>query len=159
MSKLSVFIRTEHNYDMDLASSLDGLSCLDPSLAQQNSRDECDINVIMERFGRGAELPQNFRPPQYADFVGVSDYHSALNAVAAAAESFDAMPATLRSRFANDPSQLMAFLDDPENRQEAVKLGLLPKPSPIVSAASSAAIDPSTGEILLPGQTVSMPKA
>lgn len=129
MSNLkSTFLRTPYNYDMSLVSDETGLHCKDPSLAQQNSKDECDINIIMERFGRGMELPENFRPPQYADFTGISDYHSAMNQVAQANEAFDAMPAKLRARFNNSPADLMAFLEDDSNRSEAERLGLVVPP-------------------------------
>ena len=135
-------LRTPYNYDRDQVSLDTGLSCPEPTLAQQNARDECDINVIMERFGRGMALPDNFSPPQYGDFVGINDYHSAMNQVAAARESFDSMPANLRARFNNDPGQLMAFLDDSENRQEAVKLGLVPPPPETLPAAPQAPSEP-----------------
>jgi phage internal scaffolding protein len=122
------FLRTPYNYDTDAVSLETSLHCSDPSLAQQNSKDECDINVIMERFGRGMALPENFRPPQYGDFEGIADYQGAMNAVVQARESFDQMPAQLRARFHNDPTELIDFLADGENRPEAVKLGLVPPP-------------------------------
>ena len=127
---LPIFLRTEFNYDMAAASAESGLKCEDKSLAQQNAKDDSDINVIMERFGRGQMLPEDFRPPQYGDFTAATDYHTAMNAVAKANEAFDAMPAKLRARFNNDPQQLMAFLDDKENAPEALKLGLLVPPPP-----------------------------
>ena len=142
MTKLP-FVRSPFNYDMNAASDESGLKCDDPSLTQQNAKDECDINVIMERFGRGMELPENFRPPQYGDFTGISDYHTALNRVALANEAFDSMPAKLRSRFNNDPVQLMEFLDDDKNRDEAVKLGLVEvPPQPASENAAAAPSDP-----------------
>lgn len=131
----SVFLRTGHNYDTDLASFESGLSCLDPSLAQQNFRDECDINTIMSRFGQGATLPENYRPPEYGDFSTLHDYHSAMNAVSQAGESFDMLPANLRSRFGNNPETFLSFIFDPLNRPEAVLLGLVP---PLPSAPLSA---------------------
>ena len=46
------FLRSLYNYDRDAASSESGLACDDPTLAQQQFRDEADINTILERFGR-----------------------------------------------------------------------------------------------------------
>lgn len=143
------FLRTAFNYSMSQASLDSGLTCEDPSLAQQNTRDECDINVIMERFGRGMALPENFRAPSYADFVGVSDFHTAMNAVAQAGEAFDSMPASLRARFNNNPQNLLEFLSSDDNRSEAVKLGLLhppPEAAPVIVALppSAAPTTPST---------------
>ena len=52
MSKKIPFVRNPYNYDMDQVSQETGLKCEDPSLTQQHCRDECDINVIVERFWR-----------------------------------------------------------------------------------------------------------
>ncbi|WNK13791.1 MAG: internal scaffolding protein [Microvirus sp.] len=119
------FLRTPYNYNTDSVSLENGLLCPEPTLTQQSAKDETDINIIMERFGRGQALPDSFRAPTYGDFLGITDYHSAMNAVAQAGEAFDAMPAKLRSRFDNNPANLISFLSDPSNRVEAESLGLV----------------------------------
>lgn len=120
-----IILRTPYNYDREQASLETGLECLDKSLTQQNSKDDADINIIMERFGHTGVLPQGARLPSYGDFDGVTDYHSAMNAIKAAEGAFLALPATIRDRFENDPQQLIAFMDDESNRPEAEKLGLV----------------------------------
>jgi len=140
MSKTTVFVRNPYNYDMDKVSDETGLKCLDPSLAQQHMKDECDINVIVERFGVTGELPTTPIPPTFGDFSGVSDYHSAINAVRASEEAFMALPAKIRARFDHDPNALLQFLNDPINRDEAIEIGLIdgePVVAPIVSAAET----------------------
>jgi len=141
------FLRTPYNYDTMAISNETGLKCEDESLAQQNFRDECDINNIMERFGVTGELPNSPLPPQYGDFSGVLDYHSALNAVLAAQDAFNDLPAMVRSRFENDPNQLIRFLEDPNNRDEAVKLGLINKEpqSEVPEPPQSASVTSDTG--------------
>ena len=124
--KKSIFIRTPYNYDTDEVSNETGLVCPEPTMAQQQFRDEADINTIMERFGRTGELVAPVRMPQYGDFTGVSDYQTALNAVIEAQASFDALPANVRARFENDPGQFVEFCLDDKNREEAVRLGLVP---------------------------------
>lgn len=123
------FVRSPYNYDTDAASNESALMCLDQSLTQQSFKEESDINTIVERFGLTGQLPDNVLPPQYGDFTGVVDYHSAMNAVAQAGEAFDALPAVMRARFGNDPANLIAFLEDPSNQAEAVSLGLVNAPS------------------------------
>jgi len=126
MTKITApFLRTPYNYDTIAASNESGLHCEDATLAQQQFKDECDINNIMEKFGMTGLIPQNPLSPQYGDFSGVNDYHSALNAIMAAEEQFDALPAKIRERFANDPANLIDFMENPENRSEAEKLGLV----------------------------------
>jgi len=128
MKKLP-FLRTPYNYDTDAASNESGLHCEDASLAQQHFKDECDINNILRQFNITGMLPQQAVSPRYGDFTGVSDYHTALNQVIAAEDEFMSLPATLRARFENDPANLINFLDNPENKDEAIKLGLVNKPA------------------------------
>lgn len=135
------FIRTSYNYSMDSVSLETGLLCEDLSLTQQSSKDECDINIIMKNFGQGQSLPENYKVPQFGDFTEIDDYHSAMNAVAKAAEAFDQLPAEMRYRFNNDPQNLLEFVADDKNRPEAVKLGLLPPP-PVPAAPDAPRPDP-----------------
>jgi phage internal scaffolding protein len=61
------------------------------------------------------------------------DYHTAMNALIASEEQFDALPSKLRARFNNEPYKLIEFLDDPKNQSEAIALGLV---NPISSTAN-----------------------
>lgn len=119
------FVRNPYNYDVDAASDEAGLRCDDVTLTVQDQRDECDINTIVRRFGLTGQLPVDVRSPQYGDFVGITDYHSAMNAIALANESFDLMPAEVRARFGNDPAAFVDFCSDPSNFVEMKSLGLL----------------------------------
>lgn len=132
-----VFVRNPYNYDMDVVSQETGLECKDPSLAQQHMADECDINVLVERFGVTGSLPVTTIEPSYGDFSGVTDYHSALNAIRASDEAFMGLPAKLRAKFDHDPNALLQFLQNDANRDEAIMLGLIdgqPVVEPIVSS-------------------------
>ncbi|WNK13178.1 MAG: internal scaffolding protein [Microvirus sp.] len=119
------FLRTAYNYDTNAASNESGLACEEPSLTQQHFKDETDINNILRQFNITGILPENALSPRYGDFTGINDYQSALNAVIAADEGFMALPADLRTRFSNDPENLINFLNDPSNLDEAIKLGLV----------------------------------
>jgi len=134
------FIRNPYNYDTLAASNESGLRCEDASRTQQHFKDETDINNILRQFNITGQLPTKAITPQYGDFTGIGDYHGALNAVIAAENEFMTLPATLRARFDNDPQELIEFLNNPENKEEALKLGLLNK------AEASAPILESTSE-------------
>jgi len=121
---MTVKLFDPYNYDMDEVSKNTGLVCSDPSLAQQQFKDESDINHILKQFNVTGQLPPTIQMPRYGDFSQVVDYHSALNLVIAADEAFMALPATIRSRFDNDPALLLDFLNNPENNAEAQKLGI-----------------------------------
>lgn len=99
-----------------------------PSRTKQSFKDECDINLIMARYEKTGLLEHiNRGEPQYADLSEL-DFMSAMNMVAEAREVFAALPSKLRDRFANDPARLLAFLDNEDNRAEAITLGLVPPP-------------------------------
>lgn len=127
--------------DFDQASLAFGIE-FDPAegRTQQEFAEEADINTIVRRFGLTGELPENVRIPQSGDFTGITDYHSALNLIREADEGFMELPAELRARFEHDPGRLMAFLEDANNKEEAIKLGLVNKP-PEVTRTAVEAID------------------
>jgi phage internal scaffolding protein len=140
MNMTKVFVRNPYNYDMALASEESGLVCKDPSLAQQHMKDECDINVLVERFGVTGSMPVAPLEPSYGDFSGVGDYYTALNKIKAADEAFMALPAKIRAKFDHDPNALLNYLQNEENRDEAIQIGLIdgkPVVEPVVSAVET----------------------
>lgn len=130
-----VFIRDPYNYDRGAASDYFALRCLDPSLAVQSAKEECDINTIVRRFGLTGVLPDNVSVPQYGDFSAVDDYQSSLNAVVEADREFMRLPAELRKRFGNSPQVLLEFVADKANLEEARSLGLV-APLPIADVST-----------------------
>ena len=136
IKKHEMFLRTPYNYDTDAASNESGLACEEPSLAQQHFKDECDINNILRQFNITGLLPEQPLSPRYGDFTGIGDYHTALNRVMAAQDEFDALPALIRARFDNDPSKLIEFLENSENRPEAEELGLVEKVAAVAVEAT-----------------------
>lgn len=119
---------TGFNHDHNQASDESGLMCVDVSLAQQQFRDESDVNNIVKRFLVTGDLPSNPAMPQYADFEAVNDYHSALNVVRSAEQAFYSLDPKVRARFDNDAGLLLEFLSDEKNEAEAIKLGLIRGP-------------------------------
>lgn len=102
------------------------ISCSkEESRTKQSFKDECDINFIMKRYEKTGVIDfVNRRAARFGDATA-QDFHESMCLVRDASAAFDGLPAHLRSRFQNDPEQLLAFLDDDENRAEAVKLGLV----------------------------------
>lgn len=121
------FVRNPYNYESDKLSEETGLDCKDESLAQQQFLEESDINYIAERFLRTGEMPQVLNLPTPGDFSGIFDFQTAMNTIAEAKQEFMRLPAKIRSRFENDPGKLLEFVNDPDNFDEAVKLGFIDK--------------------------------
>jgi len=102
-----------------------------PGKTVQSSAEEADINTIVRRFGLTGQLPQNVRVPLQGDFTGAYDFHSAMQAIRQAEESFAAMPADVRKRFHNDAGEFTDFATELSadgkvlaNLDELRKLGL-----------------------------------
>lgn len=117
-----------------------------PSRAKQSFKDECDINGIMRRFEKTGLLEHaNEYAGSYGDFTDVpQDYQAAINQVMAAEQMFMTVPAKIRARFANDPGQFLAFVGDPANGDELVRMGLAdPRPAP--DAPKDTTGDPASG--------------
>lgn len=99
------------------------------TMTQQHFKDDVDINRIMKKLTKTGQLDHTSRTPGfYADVSELGDYHDSLNKVVAANAAFMSLPADVRARFKNDPGSLVEFLKNPDNKEEAKKLGLL-KPS------------------------------
>lgn len=105
------------------------------SLTQQHYAKDVDVNTIVNRHMRGgfgrslANIgnPGVPRQPIFGDFTSI-DYQEMLNKVTDIDNIFRRLPAKVRSRFRNDPTQVIRFCEDPANMKEAVKLGLMVLP-------------------------------
>lgn len=102
------------------------------TMTKQSFKDECDINTILLKYQKtGFMDPAMVRARgSFGDFTSYDDYHSSLNQILEAQDAFEALPSSMRKRFGNDPGELLAFLEDPANNEEAVKLGLRQAPPP-----------------------------
>lgn len=127
----------------------------EPTLTVQSFKDECDINKIVSRALQGSDITHvNARVAQYGDFTNVPDFQQAQQLVIRANGMFMSLPAEVRERFANDPALMIKFLQDPKNRDEAVKLGLVNPPvaapaapgEPAAKAAATPSAAPKKGK-------------
>ena len=117
-------VKHPYKYDRDGNSKATGLRCIDESLSIQSEKDNCDINLIVKRFGVTGVVPQTLRQPLEGDYSGVYDFRTAMDAVVEARTTFDALPAAIRARFQNDPQLFLEFCSDKENLEEMRKMGL-----------------------------------
>lgn len=119
------------------------------SLARQEFRDEADINNIIKKYQATGFLIDpsvtSSRQPMFGDYTNAPDFERAQQIVAVAQENFDALPVRLRERFNYDPVELLRFLDNPDNRDEAIKLGIIEPKAIIEKAAEAATPEPPKG--------------
>lgn len=104
---------------------------------QQQFQAECDINQVVRRLSAGQPVPAPKNVGRYGDFASVPDFWAANNLLIRAREQFMSLPARVRERFKQDPAEMLAFVADRKNFDEARKLGLLSDEA--VSRADAAA--------------------
>lgn len=105
---------------------------------------ESQIKRIIAKYRKTGILGDPLRRAslRYGDFTKGADFADAMMRVTQAHQDFMALPADLRARFGNDPGELLNFLEDPANADEAIKLGLKAKPAvvpPVVPPVEPAA--------------------
>lgn len=127
-----------------------------PSLTQQHSKDECDINNIMKRYIKTGVIDHVSQyQPQYTENTA-TDYHESMNIVANANSMFADLPAKARKHFNNDPAQFLTFVEDESNHPKLYDLGL--SPTPLETPAPATPADPqSNSSPVQPGETQSEP--
>lgn len=95
------------------------------TMTQQQFKEDCDVNVILKRILKTGEMPSfQSRTGYYGDFTEMPDYQGAMDTVIKAQNLFLELPHEVRTKFQNNPQELIDFLKNPDNDQEAVKLGL-----------------------------------
>jgi len=118
-----------------------------PTLTKQSFRDECDVNMIVRKFERTGELPVGPAAATYADVSNTPDFQNQMDRIAHVRSEFDDLEVHQKMAFNNDPEQLLAALDDPNQLGLLRDLGLVegeaePKPTPPVPTASPEAPTP-----------------
>lgn len=99
-----------------------------PSRTQQHHAEACDVNNIVAKYKKTGEFVHRARSAGvYADISQISDYQSAVIKIQDAQSAFSLLPASARLKFNNDPGNLIAFMQDPNNYDEGVELGIFEK--------------------------------
>ena len=108
-----------------------------PSMTKQEFVAECDINNIIKQYSTSGvirHISERAATGQYLDLPDNIDFQESLNMVHQAQSAFATLPSSVRSRFQNDPAEFLAFMADPANQDEIIKLGLAtdsrPPPAP-----------------------------
>lgn len=104
-----------------------------PSMTQQQFKDEADINYIVSMYDSSGVMPTfhgDGQPaqPVFGDFASLPDNAQEMyNRIIEAKNNFDNLPLEVRKRFNYDPAAFLDFVDNPENLDELVAMGLATK--------------------------------
>lgn len=118
-----------------------------PSRVKPEFKEVSDLNNIMNKYAAGLmELPE---PPVYDDLMqdvsNVPDFLDTQVKLAEATARFEALPSKIRKYFDNSPAQMLQFLQDPNNVEEGVRIGLYRRTVP----ADGIGDNNPSGEIIL----------
>lgn len=98
------------------------------SMTNQSDKDGTDLNILVGRMTAAElrDLPP-IDPAFYGDLgeVATMDLQDVMDRVKDANDKFMALPSKIREHFDNNPGKLNKFLNDPNNLDKAVDLGIL----------------------------------
>jgi len=107
-----------------------------PTRTQQQFKDDVNVNNIMKKYHRTGQLTHlNMRAGKYADISNAQDFFDSVNQITKAQEAFQQLPSHLRKRFGNDPGTMLEFIHNPDNYDEAVKLGIFSPKEPSIDGS------------------------
>lgn len=102
------------------------------SRTKQSFKDDSNINNIMARYEKTEVIDHlQEKPGRFLDLPSGLDYQTAMNMSINARDAFDGLPGTIRAKFQNDPKTFFEFMEDSENDEEIMALGLRPNEDPI----------------------------
>lgn len=99
-----------------------------PSLTQQSEKDSTDINLIVKQYCECGVCPScNVHQPLSEDMLAMSTqtFQEVMQQQAQLISAFNELPANVRKKFDYNPLKMLEFVEDPNNKEECVKLGLL----------------------------------
>lgn len=131
---------------------------VDPvGMTEQSHANDVDINKIMARYHKTGLLQTTRKQALVGDFSSVGSYQECLEKVLAAQDAFMSLDSQIRARFDNDVSKIIDFCENPENLEEAIKLGLVDKPDVESSVADLEKVkEPVTPEDVVAGDPNSL---
>lgn len=120
-----IYKRKNGRYGQSIAFHDENGKPYETPLTDQSFKDDADINVIIDRYKRAGTIPaaaaENLH---FIDFTEVTNFQDAMIKICEAEDMFNSLDAKVRYRFNNDPGEFLAFVEDPNNLDELVKMGL-----------------------------------
>jgi phage internal scaffolding protein len=94
-------------------------------LTEQAHKKETDINLIIQKYDKTGLISHvSSFEGRFGDLTGL-EFKEMMDKVTNAQSMFNNLPAEIRKEFDNTPEKLLTFMENPENRQRAIELGLI----------------------------------
>lgn len=115
------------------------LKCKDKSKTMQEFKNEVNINSIMKKYNATGVVSHIMKDqPMFDDVSELMSLQDALNLKNVSDQNFLKLPSKIRARFNNSAVNMIDFLNDSSNYDEAVNLGLVDKKPVIVEEPQKA---------------------
>jgi len=113
-------------YDFEKSSGVRGdMDYFEPSRTRQEFAEECDINTIMQKYeATGTISHVNRAEPVFLDTTLYPGLQASMDAFREAGRAFNALPASVRKEFDNDPEKFVQFAVNPDNLPRMREWGL-----------------------------------
>lgn len=97
---------------------------------EQQHKDMCDVNKIIAKYDKTGLITHVQRiEARYGDVTGV-DFRRAQDLYLNAQKMFENLPSDIKKRFNQSAGDFLEFMENPDNRQEAIDLGLISNTTP-----------------------------
>lgn len=94
-------------------------------VTEQSHKNQCDVNNIIKKYNKNGLISHvSSMKAEFGD-VPLVDYKEMQDRLVKMQGEFNKLPVEVRKRFGNSPFNLISFMEDGNNREEAVKLGLI----------------------------------
>lgn len=94
-------------------------------LTEQGHKKECDMNYILRNYHKNGIIRHAKTYQGTYDDITIQDFQAAQLLVKGAEKMFNDLPANLRNKFDNDPGKFYEFTNNPANKDEMIKLGMI----------------------------------
>lgn len=100
----------------------------DPGLTEQAHAKECDINHKITMYAKGKAIGVSATPGVYMEVPEGFDFQSSMDTAVKLREQFESHSMEVRKRFHNNIQEMIEFLGEEKNQDEAIRLGLVEPP-------------------------------
>ena len=91
---------------------------------EQAHKHDCDINNIIKKYNRTGTIEHvRYIEPKFMD-ASALDFKTTMDKMKKIEQKFEEIPSAIRKRFDNDPGKFYAFMENPDNKNEAIKIGI-----------------------------------
>lgn len=102
------------------------IDCSHDGRTEQCHTSECEIGAIMRKYEKTGLISHTANvSADYRDVSGAEDYLSSMTKVMNANAAFATLSSRLRLKFDNDPSKFVEYINNADNLDEMIELGLV----------------------------------